>query len=140
MASQILKHLRTFVDGYDLTGDSNQAGLDLDREVHDLTTFKPVGEGGARERAVGLEDVSASSSGFWSTGVGSVDADAFANVGRLDTVMTMSPDGVEGSVAYMLRTGRFRYSLFGPFGQPAPFSLEFRGTNGETSVARGMVT
>lgn len=140
MGSLILKSLSTWVDGYDLTGDSNAGNLDLDHEVHDTTVFRPVGTGGARERACGLEDVSASQAGMWGTGAGSVDEDSFTNLGRVDTVMTMSPDGVEGSVAYMLRSGRFKYSLFGEHGKPAPFSLDFRGTNGETAVARGLIT
>lgn len=139
MGSQILKNLRTWVDGYDLTGQSNNGSLDLDHEVHDVTVFRPVGQGGARERVCGLEDIAAAQRGLWAAGVGSVDADAFANLGRTDVVMTMSPDGLEGSIAYMLRAGRFKYSLFGEHGKPAPFALDFKGAQGETTVARGAV-
>lgn len=141
MSSLILKSLRTYVGGYDLTGDTNNGGLDLDHDVQDVTVFQPPGSGGARARACGLEDVSAASSGFWATGVGSVDENAFANFGStLDEPMSMSSDGAEGSVAYMLRTGRFKYSLFGDVGKPAPFALDFRGTNGQAAVVRSLVT
>ncbi len=140
MASSILKSLRTYVGGYDLTGDSNNGSLDLDHEVHDETVYQPPGSGGARARQCGLEDISAAQSGFYATGAGSVDENAFANWGGLDEPMSMSDDGAEGSVAYMMRTGRFKYSLLGEHGKPAPFSLDFRGTNGETAVARGLVT
>lgn len=139
MGSQILKNVRTWVDGFDLTGQSNSGALDLMYEVHDVTVFRPVGQGGARERACGLEDIAASQRGLWAAGANSVDADAFSNLGRTDVVMTMSPDGLEGSVCYMMRTGRFKYSLFGEHGKPAPFSLDFKGAQGETAVARGMV-
>lgn len=140
MSSLILKSLRTYVGGYDLTGDSNNGGLDLDHEVFDDTRFQPPGSGGARARVCGLEDISAAQSGFWATGVGSVDENAFANLGSLDEPMMMSNDGAESSVAYMLRTGRFKYSLLGDAGKPAPFALDFRGTNGQTAVVRGAVT
>lgn len=140
MGSLILKSLRTWVGGYDLTGDTNNGSLDLDHEVFDNTVFQPPGSGGARSRQCGLEDVTVQQSGFWASGAGSVDEDAFSRLGVLDEPITMSPDGAEGSVAYMLRGGRFRYGLLGAHGQPAPFSVDFRGTNGETAVARGMVT
>lgn len=139
MGSLIAKNIRTWVDGFDLTGSSNNATLDLDHEVHDVTVFQPVGQGGARQRACGLEDISAASRGFWSAGTGSVDADAFPNWGVVDSILSMSPDGAEGSVVYGMRTGRFRYQMFGDHGAPAPFALDFRGSNGETAVARGMV-
>lgn len=136
----ILRSLTTWVGGYDLTGDSNSGALDLDHEVFDNTVFQPVGSGGARARQCGLEDVTATQSGFWATGAGSIDENAFSSLGTADVPFTISPDGAEGSVAYLLRTGQYKYSLLGAHGQPAPFSLDFRGTNGETSVARGQVT
>lgn len=137
MGSLINKSLRTWVDGYDMTGDSNAGNLDLDHDVYDVTTYS---NGGARARQCGNEDVTASQAGFWATGVGSVDENSFNNLGVADAVLTMSPDGFEGSPAYMMRTGRFKYSLFGPAGQPAPFSIDFSGTNGQTAVVRGQVT
>lgn len=139
MSSLLAKNIRTWADGYDMTTDTNQVGLDLEWSVHDTTVFMPAGSGGARKRATGLEDISATTRGFWSAGTNSIDADSFSKLGVADAVLTMSPDGVEGSIAYMMRQGRFKYSMFGETGSPAPFSLDFRGTNGETSVARGMV-
>lgn len=139
MGSLIAKHIRTWADGYDMTTDLQQVGLDLMWDVHDDTRFMPFGQGGARRRVTGLEDVSAGVRGLWSAGANPVDADSFNNLGKLDAVLTMSSDGQEGSVAYGMRQGRFKYSMFGPMGAPAPFNLDFRGTNGETSVARGLV-
>lgn len=139
MSSLIAKNIRTWADGYDMTTDSNQVGLDLMWDVHDVTVFMPAGSGGARKRATGLEDVAAAVRGLWSAGTNSIDADSFNNLGVADAVLTMSPDGVEGSIAYMMRQGRFKYSMFGEMGKPAPFALDFRGTQGQTSVARGMV-
>lgn len=139
MGSFVAKNIRTWVGGFDLTGSANNASLDLDHEVHDVTVFQPVGSGGARQRACGLEDVSAASQGLWAAGAGSVDEDAFTNWGLTDQVMSMSWDGAEGSVVYGMRTGRFRYGLFGEHGAPAPFALDFRGSHGETAVARGLV-
>ncbi|HZM83771.1 MAG TPA: hypothetical protein VFC19_49260 [Candidatus Limnocylindrales bacterium] len=139
MSSLIAKNIRTWADGYDMTTDLQQVGLDLMWDVHDMTVFMPAGSGGARKRATGLEDVSAGVRGLWSAGATSIDADSFANLGVADAVLTMSSDGAEGSIAYGMRQGRFKYSMFGETGAPAPFSLNFRGTQGQTSVARGMV-
>lgn len=139
MASLIAKNIRVWADGYDMTSDSNQASLDLDHDVHDVTVFMPAGQGGARKRACGLEDVAAGVRGFWSAGANSIDADSFNNLGVADAVLTMSSDGAEGSIAYGMRHGRFKYSMFGEVGAPAPFSLDFKGTYGLTSSVRGTV-
>lgn len=139
MGSLIAKNIRTWVGGFDLTGSANNASLSLDHEVHDVTVFTPVGSGGARKRACGLEDITAASQGFWAAGAGSVDEDAFTNWGLTDQVLSMSSDGAEGSVVYGMRTGRFRYGMFGEHGAPAPFAMDFHGSHGETAVARGLV-
>jgi hypothetical protein len=139
MPSLIAKNIRTWAGGFDLTGSANNASLSLDHDVHDVTVFTPVGSGGARLRACGLEDITAASQGFWAAGTGSVDEDAFNNWGAVDQVLSMSPDGAEGSVVYGMRTGRLRYQMFGEHGAPAPFALDFHGSHGETAVARGLV-
>lgn len=134
----ILKNVRSWVGGYDLTTDSNQVGLDLDHEVQDDTRYQPVGSGGARARLCGLEDVSASFAGFHGS---AVDANAFAGWnGGLEEPWSLSWDGLEGSPAYIMRGGRFKYGLGGQVGANHPISLDAKGTNGEMAVARGLIT
>ncbi|MEV6633879.1 hypothetical protein AB0M54_24320 [Actinoplanes sp. NPDC051470] len=134
----ILKNVRSWVGGYDLTTDLNQVGLDLDHEVQDDTRFQPVGSGGARARVCGLEDVSASFTGFHAA---PVDANAFAGWnGGLDEPWTIANDGVEGNAAYIMRGGRFKYTLGDQVGNNHKISLDVKGMNGETAVARGLVT
>lgn len=137
----ILKNFRNWVGGYDMTTDLAQVSLDLDHDVQDDTRFQPVGSGGARARLCGLEDVMSSVSGYNSPLVGQVDENNFtAWQGGLEEPWTQSFDGVEGNPAYILRGGRFKYSLLGGVGSNSPFSLDVKGTNGETSAVRGLIT
>lgn len=141
MASTILKNQRIWCGGYDMTTDLNRAGLDLSHDEQDDTRFQPIGSGGARARVCGLEDVSLSLGGFYASGAVSVDANAFAGwSGGLEEPLSLPFDGAEGNSAYILRGGKFKYSLGGQVGANTPISLDVKGTNGETAVARGLVT
>ncbi len=137
----ILKNVRSWVGGYDMTTDLHTVGLELSREEQDDTRFQPPGSGGARQRLAGLEDVAASYGGYFASGDTAVDKNAFDGwTGGLEEPWTLSPDGAEGSPAYVLRGGRFKYSVGSPVGDNHRFGLDVMGTNGETAVVRGQVT
>lgn len=137
----ILKNVRSWVGGYDLTTDLNQVSMDLSRDEQDDTRFQPVGSGGARARVAGMEDVAASYGGFHADGATAVDKNMFDGwTGGLEEPWTLAFDGVEGQPAYIMRGGRFKYGLGDAVGNNHKITTEVMGTNGETAVARGLVT
>lgn len=137
----ILKNFRNWVGGYDMTTDLAQVTTDLDHEVQDDTRMQPVGSGGARARLCGLEDISTAVGGYNNPALGGVDEKAFASwSGGLEEPWTQSYDGVEGSPAYILRGGSFKYGLGGQVGSNYAFTLDAKGTNGEMAAARGLIT
>lgn len=136
----ILKNVCSWVGGYDMTTDLAEVNLELSREEQDDTRFQPVGSGGARARAAGLEDVSASLGGFFASGATAVDKNNFDGwAGGLEEPWTISVDGAEGSPAYILRGGRFKYALGDQVGNNHKFTTDVMGTNGETAIVRGPV-
>lgn len=137
----ILKNLRSWVGGFDMTTDLNQVSLDLSRDEQDDTRFQPVGSGGARARLAGLKDVTVNLGGFHTGGTTGVDLNNFtAWTNGTEEVYSLSHDGVEGSPVYMLRGGRFKYSIGGPVGDNHKFTTDVMGSNGDDSVVRGLVT
>lgn len=143
MSTIVLTDATTWVAGYDMTTDLNQISLHAEVEDKDNTTF---GSGGWRTRQGGLRDVTADLSGLWQAGAGTIDPEAFTNLGTADRVMTMSPDGAAGSVAYFFQGGTFSYDLLGQVGDLAPFSLATKATNavglirGQVAAAKGVVS
>lgn len=125
----------TFVGGYDFTGTMNQLALTGDLEELDGTVFRNV----ARQRTAGLQDVTASLTGFWDAGPGQVDPVVFAALGGTPQAVMHSPTGVAGSVAYMYEARKFAYNLFGEIGQLAPYTLALAGSslNAQAGLVRG---
>lgn len=137
----ILKNVRSWVGGYDMTTDLHQVGLDLSRDEQDDTRFQPPGSGGARARLAGLEDVTATYGGYFGGTATGADKNNFdAWTGGLEEPWTLSPDGLEGSPAYVMRGGRFKYSVGDQVGNNHKTTTTVMGTNGETAVVRGLVT
>src|SRR3712207_1467928 len=98
MASLALKDATVWVHGYDMTTDLNEIGLDASADPLDNTTF---GGGGYRSRIAGFKTVKADLKGFWQAGASSIDAEAFPDLaGTVGRVVTVTPDGAAGSVAY----------------------------------------
>lgn len=134
MASFAFVDAQIFVAGYDFTGDSNQVALKAEVEELDATTFR---SGGTRERKGGLRNTSADVSGFWqSDDVDAVDPQVFPALGVPNRVVTLSPTGTEGDVAYLFRGGKFSYDMFGQVGELTPFSLSMLGSDG-VGLVRG---
>ncbi len=137
----ILKNVRSWVGGFDATTDIAEVNVELAREEQDDTRFQVFGSGGARARAAGLEDITASLTGFHTGGASGVDKNMFDGwSGGLEEPWTIAPDGVEGQPAYVFRGGRFKYSIGDAVGNNHKISTEVMGSNGETAVVRGVVT
>lgn len=125
-----------WIDDYDFTGDSNKLKLAMSGTPLDSTVF---GGGGYRRRAGGAKDVSVAASGLLTMGTGEVEAELFPDLAVADRVFTASPTGVAGSVAYLLRAGKFDLDLLGEYGQLAPWSMTALGSNSQ-GVVRGQIS
>jgi len=125
----------TYWAGYDMTTDLNKMGVKVDVEDKDATVF---GRGGWKRRAGGLKDFTLDLSGFWQAGTGTIDPEAFGALGVEDRVVTVSPTGAQGDVAYLGQVGEFGYELFGQIGDLTPFSLTMPST-GRAGLVRGRV-
>lgn len=132
-----------WIDDYDFTGDSNKLKVAGMAAPEDSTVF---GGGGYRRRTGGVKDVSVAASGFLTMGAGEVEADLFPDLGTADRVITASPTGLAGSVAYLLRATKFDLELLGQHGQLAPWSMNALCSNsqgllrGQVSRAKGTVS
>lgn len=133
MGSFSMVDVSTFVGGYDMTTDMNQITMSTGAEELENTTF---GGGGFRSRIAGLKDINAELAGYWQSATSSIDVEAFTKLGIADEVVSMTPDRVEGSRAYIWRGEKFAYELFGEVGEVTPFSLTMMGSNGQ-GAARG---
>lgn len=136
MATFALTDATTWIHDYDWTTDLNQISLSPSVDELDSTTF---GGSGFRSRTGGLRTVEANLSGFWQSATAAApDPQAIGALGAADRVVTMSPTGAEGSVAYMYRAGEFSYQAFGNVGDLTPFSLSMMGTD-RYGLVRGQV-
>lgn len=122
------------VHGYDFTSDSNALRLAMEAAALDKTTF---GSAGWREITGGAKSHTLDVDGFWQSATSAaVDPESFPDLGVVDRVVTLGTVQAEGEPAYMLQAGKFAYSMFGPYGELAPFTLGCAGTNG-VGVVRG---
>lgn len=127
-----LLNASAWVDDYDFTTDTNKMSGDSMRDLQESTTFA---SGGWKTRNACLLDSSAHFEGFWSS---TVDAEGFSDLGTVDRAVTVSPDGLAGSVAYMFQTTKFKYSTFGAVGDLIPYALDLAGSN-SVGMVRGQV-
>lgn len=129
----IVKNARVFVDGYDMSGDLNQAAIDAGAEEQDDTRFNDT------TRAVasgGLKTFAWSVGGFWKAGSTGPDAIAYGRLGST-AVTTLSPSTAgAGSVAYLWQGRPANYELGGSIGDNHSFSLS--GAVGDEAV-RGQI-
>lgn len=132
MSTFALVDATTYVHGHNFTTDLNQIQLSAEMEALNNTAF---GNGGHRSRTGGLKTVSSELNGFWQE---APDEAAFSDLGVADRPVTMTPDGVETSVAYMYQAGNFSYSPFGAIGEVTPFSLSMQSTN-QVGLVRGQL-
>jgi hypothetical protein len=129
-----------WVGGYDFTTDTNKMSADVTRDLQESTTF---GSGGWKARNACLMDVTGHFEGFWSS---TADSEGFSDLGTVDRAVTVSPDGLAGSVAYMCQCAKFKYSTFGSVGDLTPYALDLSGSNsagmvrGQVAKARGSVS
>jgi hypothetical protein len=139
VAPQILKNVRLFTGGADLTSRGNKISLEPEYEQKDVTTWGSVDANGDlwQDLIAGLGSGKLSASGFWEAGDSSkVDDDAWAGLGGLDVWTVCPVDGNVGSPAYLAANLSGSYKVFGGPGDVAPWesALTFSGP-----IARGPV-
>jgi hypothetical protein len=139
MAKHVLKNVRLFAGGVDLTGVSNKVELAGEYETKDTTTFGSVDANGElwKEVVAGLGSASAQASGFWEAGDASkVDNDMFATLGAIGPWTICPLAATDGSLAYIISALRTSYTLLDAVGEVAPYAGQAKST---WPMARGKV-
>lgn len=104
MPKLVLINATVHTGGIDLTSDVNKVTLAVSGDEVDATTF---GSGGWKERQVGLLSADFTHAGYIE--YPDPDATLFADVGQ-QRVLTATPDGTDGDVAYFCNAKRFAYT------------------------------
>lgn len=126
----------TYVNGYDMTGDTNNTSLNISCVALDSTVFSTTLV--ARSRKKGLENVASSVQGFYQAGTGLVDTQVFPSLGGLK-VVTQTPAAVEAERAYFYQCLDLDYQMFGQVGELTPFSLSMQGARGSGTLSAGAI-
>jgi hypothetical protein len=137
MGKFVLKNVRPFVAGADLTTRSNRFEISMEAESKDATAFAPSGDVWHEELS-GIRTVTVDGAGQWEAGdLSMVDDSSFANLGAT-TPLTLCPQtAADGSLCYLTAFNRQAYSLGGAVGDVVPWGGHWVGNWG---LARGLVT
>jgi hypothetical protein len=124
--AEILKNVRLFTGGCDLTGMSNKVGLEAEAEEKDVTTWGSYDVATDRiwkEVMAGNKSAKVAAAGFWEAGDPSmVDDAAWAGLGGVGA-WTILPRGFAvGNVAWLTSALQAQYQLLGQQGEIAPWS------------------
>jgi len=138
VAKDILRNVRIFTGGADLTGQSNKLELSVEYEDKDVTNFGSVDSslGVWKEVLAGNASGKVSMAGQWEAGdTSKVDDDTWAALGGIGAFTVCPVDGNVGSLAYLGKLLRANYQFGGAEGDVNMWTV-----NGSTSgtVARGV--
>lgn len=136
MGKFVLKNVRPFAAGADLTTRSNRFEINMEAESKDTTAFAPSGDVW-HEELPGIKTVTVDGAGQWEAFDGSFpDDNSFLNFGAVGP-LTLAPAGAaDGALAYLTAFNRQAYNFGGAIGDVAPWSGHWVGTWG---LARGLV-
>lgn len=133
---EILKNVRLFTGGVDLTGRSNKIDASAEVEEKDVTTwadYDPDTDSIWKAVAGGLAQLKLSASGFQDGGV--VDEQMWNNLGG-PGAWTAYPAGADvGAVAWLINAMESSYKAFDAVGEVHPWSADATST---WPVARGV--
>lgn len=136
MAKFVLKNVRMFAAGADLTTRSNRVEIGMEAESKDATSFVASGDVWHEELA-GIRTSTITGAGQWEAGDASmVDDSAFATHGSIIPVTIAPATAVDGAIAYMTAANRTAYQLGGALGDVVPWSGTWQGA---WPVGRGVV-
>ncbi|MFG1898694.1 hypothetical protein ACGFIP_32270 [Micromonospora zamorensis] len=138
--AEILKNVRIFNGGVDLTSSANKVEVSGEVEERDMTTFGSYDGPSDRiwkEVMAGTKSGKASASGFWEAlDPSKVDDSSWSSLGGVGA-WTVCPRGAAvGDVAYVTQAMRGQYQLGGSQGDIAPWSAAWGGS---MPIVRGVI-
>ncbi|MBM7083604.1 hypothetical protein [Micromonospora humidisoli] len=138
MGKFVLKGVRLFVGGADLTGNTNKVELSSEVEVKDATAFNPASPTEVwQEVLAGLASTKASGAGQWEAADPSrVDDASWAGLGGVGAWTACPAGAAVGDVAWLTRMMQGSYQLGGAVGEVAPWSADWSGS---WPLSRGQV-
>ena len=135
MATLVYKDVKTWLDGYDISGRLNQLGLEYAAELPDGTTFGDT----TRTRRPGLKSLKANLNGYADFDDEGIDEQLFARIAVANTAFSFSPDGGdEGEVAHFFRAVLGEYKPGGRIGDMFAFGAVAENSDGYGPI-RGTV-
>lgn len=132
MTTLSLTNCEILVGGTDMSSFLNKATLTAKVAELDVTTFGST----YHTRIGGLKDSSLAWDGFWTS---LPDAAQFAQLGTANQVITVCPQGLEQTTAYLFQADQFTYDQFGKVGDAAPFSATIAGSDSVTGLVQGQL-
>jgi hypothetical protein len=132
MSETVFKNAKVYLDGFDISGQTNSVTLNQGVDLLDRTALSHT----SRRRKPGLKDVSVSLSGFWDST--NTDKEMFSDIGTTGVVSIMptSNAGAINSLSFFTANINGEYSPSGSIGDLYGFT--FAG-NGQGELARGLV-
>lgn len=113
-----------FYSGWNLSGQSNTVALNRSAAMLDVTVFG----NNTRVNTPGLDEITASVSGFWypAGAAGGVDPMLYNAQGGAGAPLTIAPKNASLGVAYMFPAVEASFNFLGTFGEATPFDAEFQ--------------
>lgn len=140
MAKFILRNVRLFAGGADLTSVNNSVELASEVEEKETTNFGDYDSATDKTwKSVqgGLASTSLSGKGQWEAGdAGKVDDAMWAGMGLVDAWTACPHTAADGALAWVLKAMQSSYKLGDEVGEVAPWEAEAMGS---APLARGVV-
>ncbi|WP_047892152.1 hypothetical protein [Micromonospora sp. RV43] len=138
--AEILKDVRLFNGGVDLTGRTNKVEPQAEAEERDVTTFgsyDPATDKVWKEVMAGTKSAKLTASGFWEAGDPSkVDDALWAALGGVGAWTACPRGAAVGDTAYVMAAMQGQYQLLGGQGEVAPWAAAWSSTS---PLARGVL-
>ncbi len=127
MAKFVLKNVRLFAGGADLTTVNSKVQFTAEAESKDTTAFAATGDVWHQVLS-GIKSASISGQGQWEAGDASlVDDMAWSTQGAVVPISVCPATAADGSLAWLSQFNRTQYQLLGQVGEVAPWSLTGQG-------------
>ncbi len=138
--TEILKNVRLYCGGVDLTGASNKIDAAAEVEERDTTTwasYDPTTDRVWKEVQGGTASAKITASGFWpATDPLAVDDALFAALGGLSSWSALPSGATVGDLAWLTYAHEGQYQFLGAQGEIAPWSAIWSSS---APLARGIV-
>lgn len=136
MSKFVLKNVRPFAGGADLTTRSNRFEIHLEAESKEATAFAPSGDVW-HEELPGIKMATVDGSGQWEAGdLSMVDDSMFGLWGAVGPLSLAPAGAADGALTYLTAFNRQAYHLGGALGDVVPWTGHWVSTWG---LARGII-